>query len=442
MNARSPQVGRRPVLVLSAAVAGIALAAAVGLVVMLRGSDAPGAAVPAAPTGPTAAITRQTLTESVSLPGELSHGTTTPLTVKATGTITWLPATGTVLERGDTVLRVDDRPVVLLRGDLPMYRELAPPRPAGSGSGSSGSGSSGSSGTRTPAGTSSGTAVASGPTGQSAGQGAGTGTTGDGTTKQPDETGSAAETGTAPAEPLQGRDVRQFEQNLRALGYTGFTVDSTYSERTAQAVRRWQRDTGMQVTGAVGPEQVIYTKGPVRIDRASARVGAEAGGESLAYSGTDKVATLDVPVADSEWAVRGAKVSVLLPGGKSVPGTVRRLGGVASRAQQEGETGESDKTTAVQEATVPVTVRIRDQKALTALDRAPVQVEYTSKERRDVLTVPVPALLALAEGGYGLEVVDGTGTRILPVRSGLFASGRVEVSGTGLRTGQLVRLPG
>jgi len=58
-----------------------------------------------------------------------------------------------------------------------------------------------------------------------------------------------------------------------------------------------------------------------------------------------------------------------------------------------------------------------------------------------VLTVPVAALLALAEGGYGLEVVDGGRSSITAVETGLFADGRVEVSGSGIAAGTTVGVP-
>jgi hypothetical protein len=53
----------------------------------------------------------------------------------------------------------------------------------------------------------------------------------------------------------------------------------------------------------------------------------------------------------------------------------------------------------------------------------------------------VAALLALAEGGYGVEVVDGASTRIVAVETGLFAGGQVEVSGGGLAEGTVVGVP-
>jgi len=58
---------------------------------------------------------------------------------------------------------------------------------------------------------------------------------------------------------------------------------------------------------------------------------------------------------------------------------------------------------------------------------------------RHVLAVPVSALLALAGGGYGLEVVTPSGAhRIVGVTAGIFAVGRVQVSGPGIVAGTKV----
>ena len=56
-----------------------------------------------------------------------------------------------------------------------------------------------------------------------------------------------------------------------------------------------------------------------------------------------------------------------------------------------------------------------------------------------MLAVPVSALLALAGGGYGLEVVGPAGAHhLLGVTTGLFASGQVQVSGPGITAGMRV----
>lgn len=65
-------------------------------------------------------------------------------------------------------------------------------------------------------------------------------------------------------------------------------------------------------------------------------------------------------------------------------------------------------------------------------------MKFVSESRKDVLTVPVEALVALREGGYGLDLVAGGKTRTVQVEAGLSADGRIEVSGSGLREGMKV----
>jgi hypothetical protein len=60
-----------------------------------------------------------------------------------------------------------------------------------------------------------------------------------------------------------------------------------------------------------------------------------------------------------------------------------------------------------------------------------------------VLAVPVDALLALAGGGYAVEVSEGGVHRLVAVTVGLFddAEGVVQVSGRDLFVGQRVVVP-
>jgi hypothetical protein len=61
-----------------------------------------------------------------------------------------------------------------------------------------------------------------------------------------------------------------------------------------------------------------------------------------------------------------------------------------------------------------------------------VTMSVTTADRRNVLTVPTQALLALASGGYALQLPDG---RLVAVRSGIVQGGDIEVSGRGVRRG-------
>jgi len=49
--------------------------------------------------------------------------------------------------------------------------------------------------------------------------------------------------------------------------------------------------------------------------------------------------------------------------------------------------------------------------------------------------------VALAEGGYGVQVIEGSATRYLAVETGMFAGGKVEISGAGIAEGMTVGVP-
>lgn len=237
---------------------------------------------------------------------------------------------------------------------------------------------------------------------------------------------------------MSGADVRQFERNLAALGYSGFTADDEYTSATADAVRDWQEDLGVPETGRVELGRVVYAEGAVRVESHEAEPGdpAQPGQAVLSWTGTTRVVTVSLDVDDERLAEKGAKVTVSLPDGKEVTGTVADTETVIETGTGGGAGGQDDP-----ETKIDVTVTVADPKALTGFDQASAKVAFTAAERRDVLTVPVAALLALAEGGYGVQLVEGGATRIIAVQTGLFAAGRVEVSGAGLAEGATVGMP-
>jgi peptidoglycan hydrolase-like protein with peptidoglycan-binding domain len=73
----------------------------------------------------TAEVRRMDLAERETLTGELGYGTEQSLTGRRPGTVTSLPAVGTVLDRGGVAYQVDARPVVVFLGSLPLYRPLS-----------------------------------------------------------------------------------------------------------------------------------------------------------------------------------------------------------------------------------------------------------------------------------------------------------------------------
>ena len=246
----------------------------------------------------------------------------------------------------------------------------------------------------------------------------------------------------------RGIDVRQLEQNLTELGYSGLGVDDAYDGATAGAVRRWEASLGLPPSGSVELGQVVFTPGEVRIAGHTARVGdnlgrdSPEGGAVLGYTGTSKMVTVELEVADRRLAVEGHTVMVTVPGIPAVNGAITKVSTVISTpGGQEGGTAQSGTNSTASKARIEVTVTIADQAAFGSVDASPVDVDFVSEQRKDVLAVPVTALLALPQGGYGVEVVTGKTTRIVPVKTGMFAAGLVEVSGKGVAEGVTVGVP-
>ncbi|GLY01391.1 peptidoglycan-binding protein [Actinoplanes sp. NBRC 101535] len=231
---------------------------------------------------------------------------------------------------------------------------------------------------------------------------------------------------------VEGADVKQFEKNLWALGYRGFTVDDEYTWATAEAVEDWQDDRGLAETGTVELGRVVYRTGAVRVASATATPGARVpdGAEILQLTGVRRLAVVTLEMDDQRLARKGAKVG-LTPAGSTA--TTGRITDVATSVETADDPNEDDTTV------LDLTITI-DGKP-TGPDESSVTVSFTASQREDVLTVPVTALLALAEGGYGVQVTDATGTRTVAVETGLFAGGRVEIRGDGLSEGTKVGVP-
>ncbi len=73
----------------------------------------------------TSTVARADLTERVRVQGTLAYDNTRALGTEITGVITGLPAAGTVVTPGQELFRVDEVPVILLRGTLPAWRSFA-----------------------------------------------------------------------------------------------------------------------------------------------------------------------------------------------------------------------------------------------------------------------------------------------------------------------------
>jgi len=225
----------------------------------------------------------------------------------------------------------------------------------------------------------------------------------------------------------KGPDVRQLEANLQAWGYLGVAADEVFDWRTTKAVRDWQRDAGLERTGTIELGRVLFHTGELVVDAVEATSGAQVGGSTVYTTRrTERVVTVDLAVG-SPLAVVGTVVRVRLPDGTTAPATVREVG--PPRATDDGRT------------TVTTTVGFDDPTAPGDLTDAGVTADFVSAVREDVLSVPVLALGAAADGGFVVDVVQPDGsTTSVPVETGLFAGDRVEVTGD-VEAGDVVVVP-
>jgi multidrug efflux pump subunit AcrA (membrane-fusion protein) len=124
---------------------------------------------------------------------------------------------------------------------------------------------------------------------------------------------------------------------------------------------------------------------------------------------------------------KGDRAQIALPGNSPVTGSVAGFGRVAQAA----------------DASIPTFISLDDPDEAGGLDKAPVQVDITTKGVDDALSVPVTALVGKSGGGFAVEVVRaGERRELVAVRLGLFdtGGGRVQVEGD-LRAGDSVVVP-
>ncbi len=235
---------------------------------------------------------------------------------------------------------------------------------------------------------------------------------------------------------MTGADVRQLNRDLVTLGYATQAElgpsSGYFSLGTAYALERLQARLGVTQTGSLSLGQAVFLPSAVRVTADTATLGGPAAPGSLAVTATSITpqVTIALDPALQSQVKPGNTVTVTLPDQHTTPGVVTMVGTVAS----SGSRG------AASAPTVTVDVALTHPRAAGGLDQAPVQVSITTAQAKNVLAVPVTALLATTSG-YQVQVAGPAGHyRFVPVGVGLFdnAAGLVQVIGPGLQAGQKV----
>ncbi|MFI0978418.1 peptidoglycan-binding protein [Streptomyces sp. NPDC021093] len=322
------------------------------------GAPAKGGDLPPA----TATVVRTDLVQSKTVDGTLDFAQRRPVKAVVEGTVTVAAAVGRTVRTGQALYELDDKPVTLLYGPVPMFRQMK---------------------------------------------------TGD-----------------------RGSDVLQLERNLRDLGYgSKLYVDTRYDKDTEDAVKRWQKSLNRETTGKVGMGDVVFQRGQVKVVSADAALADRVGPDKtvLTVASTKPVVRANLEQSDGALTSRGTRVEVTLPSGKTAAGRVD--GTVRPEESRSGSAPDAQDGITVEVVLDGGAGAVSGEDA-----KVSASVKFVSEARKGVLAVPVEAVVALRgeNGGYGLQVVRGTTSKMVRVETGMTADGQIEVSGPDVREGMKV----
>jgi peptidoglycan hydrolase-like protein with peptidoglycan-binding domain len=288
----------------------------------------------------TATVARGTLTRDHEYTGDVTYGDSWALPLQPDGVVTSARPAGTVVGFGEELLRVDNRPVFLAEGPIPMYRELA-----------------------------------------------------------------------HQAEEMSGYDVTFLQMFLISAGFDDggeMAATGEFDAHTRDAVKDWQKSIGIEQTGRVTPSDIVFSPAPLRIDSVP-RVGTRF--DLIEMTEATPTITVDADNDERKGLEVGRPVEIELADGTVLSGSV---------ADQQR----------VIEADGSVVWRTAfDVTGTIGGDESSVLVRSTVVEADEVLIVPVSALLAVADGGFALELVEAEGRRLVPVEIGVVIDGRAAVTG-------------
>ncbi len=170
----------------------------------------------------------------------------------------------------------------------------------------------------------------------------------------------------------------------------------------------------------------------------------------LETTSTHLVVTVDLDASVQSEAKVGEPVSVQLPGGNTVHGKVTAVSSVAQSSSSGGNGsgngggsggsggggsgGGGGGGGSGSSSTIPVTITLSGHHKGAGLDEAAVSVNFAQARAKNVLSVPVTALVAVSGGNYAVQEAAAPHS-LLPVSVGLFAAGYVQISGPGIHTG-------
>jgi regulator of extracellular matrix RemA (YlzA/DUF370 family) len=440
-------------------------------------------------------VMRRDLVQTDTESGTLSYASPQTVYNRLSGTVTWLPSVGQVIKPGEALFKVDGKPVILMRGTTPAYRELT---------------ASGSSGQDVlelnrnlvalgfnpegiavddewQAATTAGVealqaSLGDAETGSLAlGQivflpgdqlvstvDATLGSTGGGSGQGNPASSSSASDPLAGATSkfvrFQKPSPRHGSSHAPGAGNGGHKPTRNNSRRTLEALiallkaeiaelKATKTSPGGSPSRAGNPSSNGGSPRSAASGNSSSDGGSpssnspspsgDGGGGSasaiLQTTSTRQIVTVALDPSKQSEAKVGERVAVEMPAGNTVDGRVSAVSSVAQSSSNSGNGNSPDSSNGNNNSsnsgsTIPVTITLSRRHPGGGLDQASVSVNFAQARANRVLSVPVTALLATAGGGYAVQSAAAL-HQLIPVTTGLFAAGFVQISGRGIYPG-------
>ena len=222
----------------------------------------------------TATIIQTDLIERETFPAVLRFARPQVVNASLTGTVTQLPAEGSQLARGDTMVEIDGEPVVLFIGGRPMWRTLALPL--------------------------------------------------DGSDLEGPDVRQLEQN----LSDLGYPTLRDDEDELPDIS----APDDTFDDETVRLIEDWRADLGLSEGGFVEVGRIIYLETPVRVARTLTTTGTFLGPgiPILEVSSADQEVFLQLAVDKRELIEVGTGVLVTLPDDVEAAATIVEIGSVVT----------------------------------------------------------------------------------------------------------------
>ncbi|MFD8565001.1 peptidoglycan-binding protein [Streptosporangium canum] len=224
-------------------------------------------------------------------------------------------------------------------------------------------------------------------------------------------------------------------------------IELDNAKASLAAAREMLADFLKSYGGSVPPGEVVFlSKLPARVSKAEVKAGEAADKNVALVTSSQVVAYGFVEATEANLLKKGLTATIETGLGKQVEAVLTEFGEKAtlpgSEKDQQGEQG-ADDGNQQEVSTVPILVTPSSLASLRRYTRDSVTVKiHVGATDGPALIVPIASVVTGADGKARIQIQASNGTtREVDIKTGLSADGLVEITGDGVKEGDMVVVP-